>query len=983
MDPNDAPDGPIAGAPHESPPVECEGKKGKPTKEPKTKVVVNRRAPFNPLEHIRLLNFEKEDGEKKIVKGTDPMLEHNPLVGRLPFLFIINSVLVFVFLTEFVFNKLTFNGRCLSKVLYPTPGPRGASAPYVVELGYGACEYNLKTDAERTFGLGEEASDEGWPKERVKPLISTASDANWDAPNQRVFALLGGLNTNMIRNYGEYFRIFWSMFLHSSGKHLLFNVFCQIQALWIIEPARVPHVLQHRDTGRTEAVGDRKSQIIGLIVGLSSNVDNYCHMGGCLFGLLWGFATIKSVSSCDKCTLVERSLLSPIFAWILPKSWKAKLRLIITFKSKRVRCDANCARKPWRTQEGDRAGTKAGTGQRSQRVARTRHQKEVRPAGIAAVPHEAERVDHPVGEHLSNGGRTTRGTLINTVFLSNRALYTNYKPPGQYKWKGWQTCECCFVTNIERLFRNAADIPQQYHNRKLFWCFADVDSAKYYCGDNYGALDLRGKRPLRSRVGAGTRHPGVLTGRRTGASRLRHAGDKFNIMYTNVIRRWQLVRGQLQDRLASCKAAHSTRLLVVSKLQTPQVVEALFKAGQPAFAETDIQELHLKAKALAELPIRWRYLGHLQSEKVDTLLKIPNLSAIESLDSLKLANNLIDAIRASDAPERTLKVLCEINTALDDSNFGIDYRDYAAIEQLVRRVLSSGCLTFAGLMTVGDGSRACFSRLNVVKKQLISGVPECARLDAQNRFQMSMGTSEDWEHALDHDGVEGGGSDDRVANGERRVDVQDLAQEEDQVEVAEKGGVRGLHATGEPGGEKALDIVDCNRGAAAVLPRKLGVPEYGIRLYRGGVVHADDEPAGVKRRHLLAGLDDLRQNLVLLRGFANAQHEGVVLRVGDDAVPQQRHGSVGDHEGVQRRLAFRVGVKRAGHVRGHRVAGVVRGMRPLELDLRAVDHFLRGKVRLARQMRYDVANALEPQSLGDEVGDREKVVRQQLHVAQS
>lgn len=205
----------------------------------------------------------------------------------------------------------------------------------------------------------------------------------------------------------------------------------------------------------------------------------------------------------------------------------------------------------------------------------------------------------------------------------------------------------------------------------------------------------------------------------------------------------------MHNCLRNCKATQSTRLLVVSKLQTPQTVETLFGAGQTAFGETDISELHLKANALSHLPIRWRFLGHLQSSKVGTLLKIPNLSAFEALDSIKLAHALTNAINTSNNAQRTLKVLCEVNTALDGSNFGIDYRDYKAIEHLAKHVIASGALKFAGLMTVGNGSKECFSRLNLVKKQLVDEVPECAKLDAEKKFQMSMGTSEGWRDAVE------------------------------------------------------------------------------------------------------------------------------------------------------------------------------------------------------------------------------------------
>ncbi|GFE54897.1 hypothetical protein BaOVIS_023010 [Babesia ovis] len=399
--------------------------------EPKTKVVINRRSPFISFEKLGVLPAPKNTSEKKVVKGRDPMLEHNPLLGRLAFMLMINFALVLIFLTELVFNKITFNGRCTSSVLYPAIQPgHDYVKPYIVEFGYGACEYNLRTDAANRVFFGTAASDDGWPKSLLQSGITAASSASVDAPNERVYTLLGGINTNMIRNYDEYFRLFWSMFLHSSWKHLIFNVFCQVQALWIIEPMQ----------------------------------------GGCVFGMLWGFFTIKSVSSCDKCTIVERSLLSPLFSWLLPQSWKAKLRLIIIFKKDR----------------GDRYREKAI----AQKLAA---QNGVTPRHIAIIKKKFDRQGGPpcrmrLRECILRLISLIVMLILFTIFglfLLKPELYAKFKPPGEYKFAGWQTCECCFITNIERVFNGNRDIPEQYRNRKLFWCFSKIDDAKHFCGEDY------------------------------------------------------------------------------------------------------------------------------------------------------------------------------------------------------------------------------------------------------------------------------------------------------------------------------------------------------------------------------------------------------------------------------------------------------------------------------------------------------------------
>ena len=106
----------------------------------------------------------------------------------------------------------------------------------VIRYGYGACQYNLGELAYPRAAVGSRASDKGYPTALVKNGASGASSASWDAPNSRILSVFGGLETNYIRNYGETFRLFSSMYLHGGFLHILINLLCQIQSLWMLEP---------------------------------------------------------------------------------------------------------------------------------------------------------------------------------------------------------------------------------------------------------------------------------------------------------------------------------------------------------------------------------------------------------------------------------------------------------------------------------------------------------------------------------------------------------------------------------------------------------------------------------------------------------------------------------------------------------------------------------------------------------------------------
>jgi uncharacterized pyridoxal phosphate-containing UPF0001 family protein len=79
------------------------------------------------------------------------------------------------------------------------------------------------------------------------------------------------------------------------------------------------------------------------------------------------------------------------------------------------------------------------------------------------------------------------------------------------------------------------------------------------------------------------------------------------------------------------------RLVAVSKLQPAAAVHAAFASGADHFGENYVQELLEKCNQ-CPADIRWHFIGQLQSNKARALVEgVPNLWAVESVDSVKLA----------------------------------------------------------------------------------------------------------------------------------------------------------------------------------------------------------------------------------------------------------------------------------------------------------------------------------------------------------
>jgi len=179
---------------------------------------------------------------------------------------------------------------------------------------------------------------------------------------------------------------------------------------------------------------------------------------------------------------------------------------------------------------------------------------------------------------------------------------------------------------------------------------------------------------------------------------------------------------------ASSRAGRpAPRLVAVSKTKPVEAVRAAFDAGQRDFGENYVQELLEKAPALPS-DIRWRFIGHLQSNKVRSL--VPVVDVWQTIDRASLVDEV--AGRAVGA-----RVFIQVNATGEDTKSGCLPGDAAT---LVGSALAAG-LVVEGLMAMGptDGdaarTRAAFATTRALADRL--GLREC-----------SMGMSADLEIAV-------------------------------------------------------------------------------------------------------------------------------------------------------------------------------------------------------------------------------------------
>ena len=173
-----------------------------------------------------------------------------------------------------------------------------------------------------------------------------------------------------------------------------------------------------------------------------------------------------------------------------------------------------------------------------------------------------------------------------------------------------------------------------------------------------------------------------------------------------------------------------------------RIAEAI-AAGLGDLGENYVQEAEAKRRdpALQGTAARWHLIGHLQSNKAKTAVRL--FGIIQTLDSERLGDVLARQAAARGEP---LTVLIEVDYTGEPDRTGLRPE---AVPALVERVGQQPALEVAGLMTVPAlgldeaATRAVFRRLRTLRDELAGRYPS---LSWQH---LSMGMTDDFEVAIE------------------------------------------------------------------------------------------------------------------------------------------------------------------------------------------------------------------------------------------
>lgn len=194
----------------------------------------------------------------------------------------------------------------------------------------------------------------------------------------------------------------------------------------------------------------------------------------------------------------------------------------------------------------------------------------------------------------------------------------------------------------------------------------------------------------------------------------------------------------------------------MSKTKPVEAIIEAYSTGQRYFGENYVNELSEKAsnpEILAKCPeIKWHFIGHLQSNKINKVLKSPGIDMIETVDSEKLANNLDTAWGKICGTSVPLKVLIQVNSSAEAEKNGVDPSQVCTLYKHIKAKCQN--LNVQGVMTIGafgydysKGPNPDFITLMKCHQQICE---ECAIKPED--LQVSMGMSDDFEKAVRRSG---------------------------------------------------------------------------------------------------------------------------------------------------------------------------------------------------------------------------------------
>ncbi len=184
------------------------------------------------------------------------------------------------------------------------------------------------------------------------------------------------------------------------------------------------------------------------------------------------------------------------------------------------------------------------------------------------------------------------------------------------------------------------------------------------------------------------------------------------------------------------------QLVGVTKTVPVERIREGIAAGISILGENYVQEARKKKEILADLPVAWHFIGHLQTNKAGVAVEC--CDCIETLDRENLA---VELNRRGEKAGRKIPVLIQVNIGSEPTKSGISPEDLVSFFRLAS---AFAWLNIRGLMALPpffdqpERARPYFRQM----RELLDRVRQAAP-SPENLTELSMGMSGDFEVAIE------------------------------------------------------------------------------------------------------------------------------------------------------------------------------------------------------------------------------------------
>lgn len=208
----------------------------------------------------------------------------------------------------------------------------------------------------------------------------------------------------------------------------------------------------------------------------------------------------------------------------------------------------------------------------------------------------------------------------------------------------------------------------------------------------------------------------------------------------SVAERLDAIRSRIDAACRKRGEGPDVRLIGVSKKQPARAITEAVQAGLQDVGENYAQELRDKRRELADLEVRWHFIGPVQTNKVKYVV---GTALIHTVDRRELLQALQQRAERQDVSQ---DVLVQVNVAGETQKHGVDPADLPELLDAFADTSRVRCLGLMVIPPLGDPeeTRPFFRRLRALRDEHRA----TSRPNVDLR-ELSMGMSADFEVAIE------------------------------------------------------------------------------------------------------------------------------------------------------------------------------------------------------------------------------------------